>query len=78
MCDETEEKADKGLMFTNSGHIDPLRRQCSIVTLQSEVKGFFAKLFDHMRDKTGNYVNVLLQISEKSNNGHGSKEDLGT
>ena len=53
----------QGLRFSNSNHIDSLKRQCSIVTLQSEKLGHFAKLIEHLRNFTGNYVNVLLQIS---------------
>ena len=55
---------EQGLRFSNSNQIDPLKRQCSIVTLQSEKLGHFAKLIEHLRNFTGNYVNVLLQISK--------------
>ena len=54
----------KGLQFTNSTQIDPLRRQCSLITLQSEPNGHFAKLIDHTREITGNYINILLQFSQ--------------
>ena len=55
---------EQGLRFSNSNQIDSLKRQCSIVTLQSEKLGHFAKLIEHLRNFTGNYVNVLLQISK--------------
>ena len=54
----------KGLQFGNSTQIDPLRRQCSLITLQSEPDGHFAKLINHTREITGNYVNILLQFSQ--------------
>ncbi len=57
--------ASEGLTFTHSNHIDTLKRQCSVLTIQSEPRGQFAVLINHMRKITGNYVNVLLQISEK-------------
>lgn len=56
---------NKGLQMTHSGHVDPLRRHCSIATLQSEPRGHFASLMDHLRTNTGNYVNVLLQVSQQ-------------
>ena len=55
---------EQGLRFSNSNQIDSLKRQCSIVTLQSDKLGHFAKLIEHLRNFTGNYVNVLLQISK--------------
>lgn len=55
------------LQFTHSGHIDPLRRHCSLLTLQYDPKGHFSKLLDHLRKSTGNYVNILLQMSQLQN-----------
>ena len=55
---------EQGLQFTNSSHVDPYRQQCSLVTIQSDPRGHFAALFDHLRKITGNYTNVLLQISQ--------------
>ena len=52
------------LKFTHSNNIDSLKRQCSLVTIQSDPRGQFSTLIDHMRNLTGNYVNVLFQISE--------------
>ena len=52
------------LEFTHSNHVDSLRRQCSLQTLQQDPKGHFGKIFDHLRKRTGNYVNVLLQMSQ--------------
>ena len=57
---------DSELKFTNSSHIDPLKRQCSLVTLQSDPRGHFGKFIQHLRQVTGNYINVLLQISQLS------------
>ena len=54
----------EGLRFSHSNQIDSLKRQCSIATLQSSKLGHFAKLIEHLRNITGNYVNVLLQISQ--------------
>ena len=54
----------EGLEFTHSTQVDPLRKQCSLITLQSDPKGHFSKLITHLRQATGNYVNVLLQISQ--------------
>ncbi len=56
----------KGLQFTQSGHVDSLKKIGSSLTIQSEPKGHFATLINHMRNITGNYVNILLQISEKN------------
>ena len=52
------------LEFTHSNHVDSLRRQCSLQTLQQDPKGHFGQIFDHLRKRTGNYVNVLLQMSQ--------------
>ena len=59
-----KQEEEHALKFTNSSHIDSLKKQCSIVTLQSDPRGHFGKLFDHLRQVTGNYINVLLQISQ--------------
>ena len=55
------------LQFTNSNQIDPLRRQCSLQTLQQDPIGHFAQIVEHVRQSTGNYVNVLLQMSQLTN-----------
>lgn len=55
------------LKFTNSNQIDPLRRQCSLQTLQQDPIGHFAQIVEHVRQSTGNYVNVLLQMSQLTN-----------
>ena len=54
------------LQFTHSNQIDPLRRQCSLQTLQQE-QGHFQRIVEHLRKSTGNYVNVLLQMSQCKN-----------
>lgn len=58
-----------GLKFTHSNHVDSHRQQCSLVTLQSDPRGYFANLLDHLRNRTGNYVNVLWQISQMEDPG---------
>lgn len=60
----TELLKANGLKFTHSNHVDSHRQQCSLVTLQSDPQGYFAILMDHLRNRTGNYVNVLWQISQ--------------
>ena len=55
---------EKGLDFTHSKHIDSHKQKCSLLTLQSDPRGQFAILVNHMRNVTGNYINVLLQISQ--------------
>ena len=56
-----------GLKFTHSPSIDPLRRHCSAVTIQSDPKVHFCTLIDHLR-KQENYENVLLQVNQHSHN----------
>ena len=52
----------QGLKFTHSPSIDPLKRHCSVATIQSEPKGHFSRLIDQLR-KQENFENVILQIS---------------
>ena len=56
--------APSGLMFTHSPSIDPLRRHCSIATVQSDPKGHFSALVDQLR-KQENFQNVL-QVTNMS------------
>ena len=59
--------APNGLKFTHSPHIDPLKRHCSALTIQSDPRGHFALLIDQVR-KQENYENVLFQINNLSGN----------
>ena len=60
--------AQNGLQFTHSPSIDPLKRHCSVATIQSDPKGHFSTLVDQLR-KQENFQNVLLQINNlKGNN----------
>ena len=65
---QSKEKSMKStLQFTNSNQIDPMRQQCSLQTLQQDPIGHFAQIVEHLRKSTGNYVNVLLQMSQLKN-----------
>ena len=51
--------AQNGLQFTHSPSIDPLKRHCSVATIQSDPKGHFSTLVDQLR-KQENFQNVLF------------------
>ena len=53
----------KGLNFQHSSNIDPLRRKCSIATIQSDPEGHFATVINEIKE-IGNYQNVLLEVSK--------------
>ena len=57
--------SSNGLQFTHSPSIDPLKRHCSVATIQSDPKGHFSSLVEQLR-KQDNFVNVLLQINTLS------------
>ena len=59
--------SSNGLQFTHSQSIDPLKRHCSVATIQSDPKGHFSTLIDQLR-KQENFQNVLLQINNLSGN----------
>ena len=59
--------SSNGLQFTHSQSIDPLKRHCSVATIQSDPKGHFSTLIEQLR-KQENFQNVLLQISNFSGN----------
>ena len=59
--------SSNGLQFTHSPSIDPLKRHCSVATIQSDPKGHFSTLIDQLR-KQENFQNVLLQINNLSGN----------
>ena len=52
------------LEFSHSNQIDSLRKLCSLQTLQQDPHGHFGHIFNHLKKTTGNYVNILLQISQ--------------
>lgn len=52
-----------GLVFTHSPKIDPLRKHCSIATIQSDPRGHFVTIIEQIK-KAGNYENVLLQLAK--------------
>ena len=52
----------KGLKFEHSSNVDPLRRKCSIATIQSDPDGHFATIIENIKE-AGNYQNILLEVS---------------
>ena len=52
---------DEGLKMTHSSQVDPLRKVCSLVTIQSDQRGHFSKIIDQLKEKI-NYENALLQV----------------
>ena len=57
----------KGLQFNYSSNVNPLRKHCSIGTIQSDPNGHFATVLEQIKG-AGNYENVLLQVTKINDN----------
>ncbi len=53
--------SENGFKMSHSPQIDPYRKICSALTIQSDPNGHFAKIVDQLKEKT-NYENALLQV----------------